>query len=445
MKKRFLYIIASFLFVVVTGFMMLKAKKTKSDHEKLFSNLIPRTTASQQATEWKLVQARADALAKKIDENPSDIKSLLALTALYVNEGRVTGNLTYYNEAALKTAEAVLKQDAGHFEALIFRSMILLSQHRFEEGLVVARQVQQKYPYNAFVYGLMVDANVELGNYPAALEAADKMISIRPDLRSYSRIAYLREIHGDIPGATDAMKMAVDAGAPGDESTEWCRIQMAKLYEQLGKIKEAAMQYTIAVENRPGYAYAVAGLARIAVAKKEYEKALALYQQAAALLPDHTFKEGMAEVYTLAGQPAKAAAIAKEILQQMKKLSGNRNKGQNEDHEMAHAWMGVNDYAKALEYALAEYKRRPANIEVNETVAIVYYRQQNYAKALPYIDSALKTNCKNPQLLCHAGLIYAKAGNKTKAKALLQEALKNKPMLSPSLQSEAEEMAGTLQ
>ena len=83
------------------------------------------------------------------------------------------------------------------------------------------------------------------------------MISIRPDIRSYSRIAYLREIHGDIPGAIEAMKMAVDAGAPGDENTEWCRVQLGKLYEKTGKIKEAEMHYAIALNNRQNYPYAL--------------------------------------------------------------------------------------------------------------------------------------------------------------------------------------------
>jgi hypothetical protein len=54
----------------------------------------------------------------------------------------------------------------------------------------------------------LVDGNVEMGNYATAIEEADKMISIRPDIRSYSRASYLREIHGDYPGAIDAMKLA---------------------------------------------------------------------------------------------------------------------------------------------------------------------------------------------------------------------------------------------
>jgi predicted Zn-dependent protease len=91
---------------------------------------------------------------------------------------------------------------------------------------------------------------------------------------------------------------------------------------------------------------------------------------------------------------------------------------------------------KALEHALAEYNRRPKNIDVNETVAWVYYKRGNGAEALPYIEKALKTNSKNPVLLCRAGLIYSKT-NKLKGKELLQEGLKNNPSMPVLLKQEA--------
>lgn len=94
--------------------------------------------------------------------------------------------------------------------------------------------------------------------------------------------------------------------------------------------------------------------------------------------------------------------------------------------------------------ALAEYNRRPANIEVNETVAVVFYRKGNYAKALPYIETALKTNCRNPELLCHAGLIYAKTGETNKAKIFLQHALKNNPCIPAELEKESRGILSTL-
>ncbi len=228
------------------------------------------------------------------------------------------------------------------------------------------------------------------------------------------------------------MQLAVIAGTPGDENTEWCRVQMGKLYEQIGKNSDAKMQYTIAAENRMHYPYALAGLARTATEEKNYDKALALYMQADSLLPDHTFKEGQAELYELLGQPEKAEQIAKEILAYMKNLAVDNKKeiGQNEDHEMAHAYMGVVDFDRALEYALLEYSRRPDNIEVNETVAIVYYKRKEYEKALPFIKAALKTNSKKPELLYYAGLIYLKNGDKIKGQHYINEAVRNNPGLS---------------
>jgi len=443
MKKRFLYPALLILFVAASAFMLIRITEPDSKNAHVYSELLPRKTSLVYAAEWAVIKNNAEVLIRQIKETPTDIKSLLALTALYIQEGRNTGNLNYYNEAALKCIDVILEKDPKNFEGLTFKSTIFLSQHRFTDGLIVAAQAQQLYPYNAYVYGLLVDGYVESGNYKEAIEAADKMISIRPDNRSYSRIAYLREIHGDIPGAIEAMEMAVDAGAAGEENTEWCRVQLAKLFEKFGNIREAKMHYTIAVNNRQNYPYALAGLARIATEEKDYTKALGLYLQADSLIPDHMFKEGIADVYNLTGQREKAKKVAEEILNHMKEFSSagkNKMAGQNEDHEMAHAYMGVNNYEKALEFALLEHQRRPANIEVNETVAMVYYGKAEFTKALPYIETALKTNCRNPELLCHAGLIYAKSGDKAKARMFLNNALNNNPVIPQLLKKECEQI-----
>lgn len=442
MKKRFLYPALLIFFVAASAFMIIRITHPGNKNGHVYSELLPRKTSLAYSAEWALIKNNAEVLIRKIKETPSDIKSLLLLTALYIQEARNTGNLNYYNEAALKCINTILERDPKNFEALTFKSTIFLSQHRFADGLMIAAQAQQLYPYNAYVHGLLVDGYVESGKYKEAIEAADKMISIRPDNRSYSRVAYLREIHGDIPGAIEAMKMAVDAGAADDENTEWCRVQLGKLLEKIGNINDAKMHYTIAVNNRQNYPYALAGLARIATEEKDYTKALGLYVQADSLISDHMFKEGIAEVYNLTGQPEKAKKVVEENLNDMKKFSsaGENKAGQNEDHEMAHAYMGVNNYEKALEFALLEHTRRPANIEVNETVAMVYYGKAEYTKAVPYIETALKTNCKNPELLCHAGLIYAKSGDKAKAKMFLNNALKNDPVMPQSLKNESEQM-----
>ena len=444
MKKRFLYFGILFLFAIASGFIILKYSKDKSRKQSELFEIIPRKGNSMQSPEWALSKKMSAGLIQKIKENPSDIKSFVGLAAIYLQEARSSGNFAYYDKAALNCIHAILKKDANNFEALTFRAMIYLSQHHFAEGLKAAMQIEKSYSYNAFVYGILVDANVELGNYQAALDDADKMVSIRPDIRSYSRISYLREIYGDIPGAIEAMKLAVDAGAPGTESTEWARVQMGKLYEQIGEMKYAEMHYTIALNNRPGYPYALAGLARIAVNKKDYQKAIELYQQADSSSNDYSFKEIMVEVYRLAGNKQQSLSVANAIIDEMEKSAEKMRKGDSSGHyadkEMAYAYLSVDNYDKAIEHALLEYNRRPNNIDANETLGWVYYKKADYAKAESYIKAALQTDCKNPVLLCHAGLIYAKAGEKTDAKKYIQQALKNNPNISPLLKAEAEQV-----
>ena len=447
MKKRFIYAAVFFFFIIASGFIILKYKKDAvQKNSELFQIIQRKGNAAN--TEWQLCKNFSASLIQKIKADPSDVKSFNALTALYLQEARTSGNFSYYDKAALNCVGKVLKIDPKNFEALTYKATIFLSQHHFADGLALAKEIVQLYPYSAYVHGILLDANVELGNYKEAVEAADKMISIRPDIRSYSRISYLREIHGDLAGAIDAMKLAVDAGQPGVEGTEWARTQLGKLYEQTGDLKYAEMNYTISLQNRPNYPYALAGLARLAVAAGDYKKAIEIYSKADSLSNDYSFKEALVEVYKLDGQTSKSNSIANDIITDMVNAAELSSKdptaGHYADREMAYAYLVVNNSDKAIEHALLEYNRRPDNIDANETLAWSYYVKGDYAKANEYIKTAMKTDCKNPTLLCRAGLIYFKSGDKTNAKNYLQEGLKNNPNISVALTIEAKKTLESL-
>ena len=441
MKKSSIYTITLVLFVAAIGLIIFKYNRDEKNKAAIVYELQQRKGPSGNSQEWVSMKSSATSLAASIKKNPQDEKSLLALAALFIQEARVTGNYVYYDMAAMKYINTVLAKDSTNFTALIYKSLIYLSQHHFADGLATAEKAQKINPYNAFVYGIIVDGNVEMGKYDSAVQNSDKMVSIRPDLRSYSRISYLREIYGDYPGSIEAMKMAVQAGAPGDEATEWSRVQLGHLYENTGELKYAEMHYTIALQERPNYAYALAGMARIALASKDYKKAIAYYLQADSLVNDYAFKEELVDVYQLSGDKEKADAISKQVIDGMSKDAqlGNSNEsiGHYADRELAYAYLKINNYDKALEHALLEYNRRPDNIDVNETVAWVYYKKGDFVKAMSYINTALKTHCKNPTLLSRAGLIYARAGQKDLARQTLQDALKNNPNISASLKTES--------
>jgi tetratricopeptide (TPR) repeat protein len=445
MKNKYQY---GMLLLAFIAFLILTLFTTHSRENKL-DDLLERNASLSATNEWVLTRDYASVLQNRIEKNPQDVKSLLALSTIFVQEARITGNYVYYDKAALKCVNRVLKLDSLNFEALTLKSLIYLSQHHFADGLALAEKAQKINPFNAFNYGLLVDGNVEMGQYDSAIANADRMQSVRPDIRSYSRISYLREIYGDYPGAIEAMKMAVNAGGPGDETTEWARVQLGRLFEQTGDLKSAEMHFTIALTERPDYPFALAGMARLAVAGKDYPGAIDFYRKADSVINDYSIKEELADAYRMAGQKASADSLTDLLIARLSKdeqsSKNDESIGHYADRELAYAYLKVNNYDKALEHALLEYNRRPDNIDVNETVAWTYYCKKQYPEALQYVQVALKTHSQNPVLLCHAGLIYAKAGKKDEAKVILQNALTTDPNIAILLKKEGFETLQSLQ
>jgi tetratricopeptide (TPR) repeat protein len=441
MKNKIRYILLCILFISSVGFIVINYQHNVVKKEATVYVLLPRKGMLTKTDEWITTQKNVDILQKKIAANAADTKSIIALANYFILEGKATGNYAYYDKAAMKLVNDVCKIDTNNFEAFTLKSLVYLSQHHFADGLATAQQARNLIPYNAFVHGILVDGNVEMGNYDSALACAQKMMEIRPDLRSYARASYLREIYGDYNGAIEAMKWAIDAGVSGDEATEWCRIQLGHLYENIGDLKNAEMNYQIALNERPGYMYALAGMAHLALATKNYSKAIDYYQQAAKDANEGSFQEELAAVYFLSGQKEKATeltnAVIKELDKNAKAANSDESIGHYADKELAYAYLSINNYDMALKHALLEYNRRPKNIEVNETVAWIYYKKGEANKALPYLKVAFITNSKNPTLLCRAGLIYAKNGDIINAKKRLQEGLQSNPNIDELLMADA--------
>jgi len=435
LRKNF-YILSFVVLILFVGVIIAFRPK-----EAAVPPLKDRTGASAAGAEWLNAKQAMQGLIADIEKNPNDNKSKIKLAEAYVQEGRVTGDYNYYDVAALKLLDEVLAQEPNDFEALATQATVYLNQHHFQQGLDVGKQVQQLYPHASFAYGILTDANVELGHYDDAMKAVDSMCAIRPDLRSYSRISYLREILGDVDGAKEAMKMAVQAGVPGMEQTEWCRVYLGKLYELTGNIDTAEMIYTAANAARPNYAFALAGLGRVERAKKNYPQAINYFEEANSLIKDNAFGEDLIELYQLNGEKDKATAMANQtiniLLANSNASQNNTNAGHYSDKELTYVYLTLKDYDNALKHAKLEYDRRPDNIDVNEMMAWVYYKRGEFSQALPYAEKSLRTGSKNPELLCRTGLIYCHNNQTEKGSALIGEAVKMNPFLHEDLLADA--------
>ncbi|CAH1000473.1 Lipopolysaccharide assembly protein B [Neolewinella maritima] len=367
-------------------------------------DLLKRPEALQNAAEWDKTQSGYMQMSSTLRlDDAQAIEPRITLAKIFVNEARVTGEHGHYYPAALKMLDEALElnhdgpRDTNlEFDALATKAGVQLSQHDFKEALATAKQAVSINPYNAQVYGAVVDAHVELGDYPAAIAAADKMNEIRPDLRSYSRVSYLREIHGDVDGAIEAMKRAVNAGAPGYESTAWARLTLGELYHRYGQPEDAAAQYKTILQERPNYPFAIAAQAELAMDREDYEEAERLLIEAKNIIPEVGYYIDLAELYTIQGRDEEAQALKEEILVM---LQEDVDSGHNMDMEYAALYRDqYEDYDKALDYMLKEYQVRPNNIDVNRMLASIYLKRGDTAKAKEHLSKAQVTESKHPEL-----------------------------------------------
>lgn len=438
-SSAFLLLTAIFIFTTCqTDIQSSTLAKATIQAKNSFPKLLARSEAIQNGKEWDMVQNQyadaLNALKKKRDDHESAIK----MVQVFINEARVTGEHGHYYPAALKVLNEILSnkptdQDI-EFQVRSLKASVLLSQHDFAEALVEAKEGVRLYSYNAGIYGSLTDAYVELGDYENAVKTVDKMMSIRPDLRSYSRISYLREIHGDVPGAIEAMKLAVSAGYPGYEQTAWTRLTLGNLYESQGKLDEAEGQYNTILQNRPNYPFAVGALAGIAEKRGDLKKAESLLKEACAIIPEFGFYVQLAALYQSTNRKAEADKLLAEIWVM---LQDDVDSGHNMNLEYTQIYLDlVGDYDKALEYALKEYKKRPNNIDVNKLVAIAYYKKGDYDIAQQHIEKASVTNSKNQELILVKGLTSIKLGQKIAGEKFLKIAMKTNPYFSNCLTTE---------
>lgn len=358
-------------------------------------------------------------LQERLRRAPDDAEAAAALGLALLQRARETGDPGLYApaEAAL---QAALRAEPAQLDAMIGQGALALARHRFAEALGWGERARAAAPRRAAVYGVLVDAYVELGRYDEAVAAAQQMVDLRPDGDSYSRVAYLRELHGDLPGAIAAMGLAAEAGAPGAEATAWALVQLGHLQLAAGDAAAAETAYAEALAGRPGYPHAEAGLARALAARGQLAEAAARYEAVVARLPLPEYAVALGDLYEAMGRPEDAAR-QHELVRAMQGLSAGA--GVDVDLELAlfEADHG-GDPAAAVEQARAAYARRPSVLAA-DTLAWALHRAGAREEAARYSAEAMRLGSRDPGMRLRAGLIAHAAGDDTAAREHLSLAL----------------------
>jgi tetratricopeptide (TPR) repeat protein len=377
-------------------------------------------------------------LQARIKENPEHTDAYSQLGWALIQRQRETADAALGAQAT-QAFEQALKREPEHPDALIGAATVALSNHDFAHALELGRQAQRINPFRAQVYGVQTDALVELGRYDDAIAMVQKMVDTRPDLNSYSRVSYVRELHGDIPGAIDAMRRAVNAGAPTHESTLWTRVQLGHLYFNSGDLDRAGSEYRAALAIDTRYVHALAGLARIDAARGDLSAAIRTYEDITQRLPLPEFALALGELYEASGDIGKARGQY-DLVRAVQKL--NQAQAFNVDMELAlfEAEHGA-DAQGALKLARAAYASRPS-VHAADVLAWALHKTGAHAEALRHSREALKLNTRDAAMLYRAGVIALAAGETIEGRRLIGEALRVNPYFSALRAPEARRLLG---
>lgn len=365
-------------------------------------------------------------LQEFVRSRPEEARGYTMLGAAYLQKARETADPTYYTKAEglLSQAMALNAEDA---DTLTNLGELALARHQFADALRWGERSRALNGYKARTLGVIADAQVELGRYEEAVATVQRMVDLRPDLSSYVRVAYLRELRGDVDGAIEAMRDAAAAGAPAGENTAYVQVQLGHLYFNSARLDEAEHEYNAALRTYASYKPAQAGIARVRAARGDLAGAIALYQDVVAVMPLPEFVIALGDVYRAAGQPAEAAR-QDELLRAMSALyAGN---GVDLDLELAlhQADRGL-DPTGAAERARLALAARPS-IRVADTLAWALYSAGQYAEARAASRQALRLGTRDALLHYHAGMIAARLGDRPAAIDALRTALEINPHFS---------------
>jgi len=359
----------------------------------------------------------------------------VALAGEYLQRVRETGDVAFYQRAEL-LLRGVLAREPRNADALVALGGLALSRHDFAGGLQLARRSRA----GLAALPVMVDALVELGRYDAARRALQRLADLKPNLSTYARVSYLRELHGDLAGAASALDLAAAAGGPAPENAAAIEVLRGDLALVRGRPAEARAAYGRALSEAPRYAPAEAGRARLAAdeagrggvrpaaggrpsAVAGLGRTIRLYRGLVARLPLPEYAIGLGEAELAAGKVRAARRDLALVRVQQRLLA---RAGVNTDTELAVFESDHGRPARGLRLARRAWAAAPS-VRSADAVGWALTRSGRPEAGLRWARRARRLGSADPLFALHAGMAARGAERRRLLRFALEHGLGTRP------------------
>ena len=388
------------------------------------------TSRAQYALSYQPGDEDSDLVIRRAQEgaadSPDDVDVYVRLARGFLRKRRETADPVFlaYARDAIAAAQQISPRDAN---VMALDIVALFNGHEFRTASDRATQLISIAPDDPTGYLLLGDALLELGKYETAIDAYQNAMDRHPDLRSYSRAAYVRWLYGDYEGSLELWEDALQSASAGDpEPAAWCYAELGAVLLSRGNAKAALRSADRADKLVAGYLPALVLRGRALARLGRTDEAITALEAAVARQPNAETLLLLSELSGTAGHVADA----------------RRHRGRAArlaDHDplpvaLHYARHGIEvERAVALAGQAIEDRR---SVWAYDALALAQLRTGDVASASQSIRKAMSLGTPQAELYLHYGLIEAAAGNPDAARHALATALEIDPTADPLVVTE---------
>jgi tetratricopeptide (TPR) repeat protein len=432
MKKTFLTICASFLFLI-------------SCRQKVITQPADYMVYLQSTHNTRLQQIDEEMAfwQKKLSVLQGDIIAQSKIAGLLTRRFSYSGNVPELHQAdSLYRIVNVLNHtnSSGTFRSLAANS---ITQHKFLQA--------QQYIDSALVLGddkyltvlMEFDVAMELGNPYRARKALNSLADKNSFEYLIREAKYKDHVQGDLDAAIVLMEKAYDKikDNPNPTLYTWIKSNLGDLYGHANRYRESYACYLEALAKDSTCYHALKGIAWLAFSHDKditQAKTILQYLQQQHPVPDYDLL-----LADIAAYENDSTSQQQHIRQFMNATKNALYGGMYNKYLFNLAANELNDAPRCLQLAEQEVQNRPTP-EAYSWLAWAYYKNGNLQKAMEIARWSVQNKCFEPDALYYLGMIYQAGNNRPLARKYLTEAAGSAYELGPVLSRQITETLKTL-
>ncbi len=349
-----------------------------------------------------------------------------------------TGDISYLKKAEQSLTRAVEIASIGRagYRRSLARNYI--SQHRFKEALVMAKEARKLGADPKESRFLLFDVHMELGNYRLAEKYLDSTKNMK-DFGYLIRLAKWNDYKGDLEATITFMEKAKSIALESKNKSLmlWSLTNLADYYGHAGRLKDSYEHYLKALEIDSNNAYAKKGIAWIVFSNdKNPEEALRILDSVTMTYnaPDYYLLK--AEIADYMGNNLIRLKNLDEYFQRVDNPSYG---GMYNVYNLGLYIDETKQYEKALELAKQEVKNRPTP-ESYSWLAYTYLKAGDKDRAKELMDIYVVDKTYEPALLYQVAEVYKAHNDVKKVKELKNELIGAAYELGPLMEKQIQDL-----